>query len=309
MPSAQEPLQRLPGLIDLTSLNEDDTPDRIEALCRLAAGPFGPPAALCVYPEYVLLARRTLDALGLNTVAVASVANFPDGGADADRVARACRRLRAAGADEVDVVLPYRSLQAGEVGAFRRVADAARAATADGVLKCILETGLLSEAQIDQACSIALDAGAVWTQSHTLFARIDEESLRAKIDALVAPALLQTCERAFQRLGDAVGVTGELKPSTPKTALREANARFAFAVSAYARALSIGLDETDEVALARFQSALAPIDGLRITGRAADALDEDEEDDEPSTPADPVDDPDAPYVPASDDPIDNPFIT
>ena len=33
--------------------------------------------------------------------------------------------------------------------------------------------------------SIALDAGAVWTQSHTLFARIDEESLRAKIDALV----------------------------------------------------------------------------------------------------------------------------
>ncbi|MCB9601047.1 MAG: hypothetical protein H6720_11945 [Sandaracinus sp.] len=156
---------------------------------------------------------------------------------------------------------------------------------------------------------IALDAGAVWTQSHTLFARIDEESLRARIDALVAPALLQTCERAFRRLGDAVGVTGELKPSTPKTALREANARFAFAVSAYARALSIGLDETDEVALARFQSALAPIDGLRITGRAADALDEDEEDDEPSTPADPVDDPDAPYVPASDDPIDNPFIT
>ena len=152
----------------------------------------------------------------------------------------------------------------------------------------------------------ALDAGAVWTEAHRLFARIDEEKLRKKIDALVAPALLQACERAFAQLGDAVGVSGELQPVTPKAALREASARFAFAVSSYARALSVGLDETDEVALARFQASLAPIDVVRVTGRAAEVLDEEEEGEEPEAP---VVDPDAPYVPASDDPIDNPFVT
>ena len=35
------------------------------------------------------------------------------------------------------------------------------------MLKCILETGLLSEAQIDQACSIALDAGADFLKTST----------------------------------------------------------------------------------------------------------------------------------------------
>jgi len=152
----------------------------------------------------------------------------------------------------------------------------------------------------------ALDAGAVWAEAHRLFARIEEQKLRKKIDAAIAPALLQSCEHAFTQLGDAVGVSGERQPEGPKTTLREASARFSFAVSSYARALSVGLDETDEVALSRFQSALAPIDVVRVTGRAAEVLDEEENGEEPEAPAA---DPDTPYVPASDDPIDNPFVT
>lgn len=155
------------GLIDLTSLNEDDTAERIESLCHLAAGPLGPPAALCVYPEYVLHARRCLDVQGLSSVPVASVANFPDGGADATKVSRECRRLRSVGADEVDVVLPYRSLQSGDEATFIAVAEAAREAVGEGVLKCILETGLLTDSQIDRACELALGAGADFLKTST----------------------------------------------------------------------------------------------------------------------------------------------
>lgn len=160
-------MSRLLGMIDLTSLNEDDTPARIEALCQLADTPFGAPAAVCVYPEYVVLARRTLDGLGLAGVPVAGVANFPDGGADPDRVLRECRRLRSAGAGEVDVVLPYRALQAGDLDAYQRVAEASRRATGDGILKCILESGLLTDEQLQVAGSLALAAGADFIKTST----------------------------------------------------------------------------------------------------------------------------------------------
>ncbi len=154
-------------MIDLTSLNEDDTPAHIEALCHLANTPFGPPAAVCVYPEYVLIARRTLDALRLVSVPVAGVANFPDGGDDPDRVLREVRRLRSAGAGEVDVVLPYRALQAGDLESYQRVAEASRRAAGDGILKCILESGLLTDEQLETASSLALAAGADFIKTST----------------------------------------------------------------------------------------------------------------------------------------------
>jgi len=39
--------RRLLGLLDLTSLGEDDTAQRIEALCARAVGPQGRVAAVC----------------------------------------------------------------------------------------------------------------------------------------------------------------------------------------------------------------------------------------------------------------------
>ena len=63
--------------LDLTSLNDTDTEVQIATLCERAAGPCGPVAAVCVWPRLARFARAQAPA----TVAVAAVANFPDGSA------------------------------------------------------------------------------------------------------------------------------------------------------------------------------------------------------------------------------------
>ena len=76
--------QRALAALDLTSLNEDDTPSVISALCARAHTRFGSVAAVCVYPEHVALAREYLQRGG-GDVRVATVVNFPDGAPDPAR--------------------------------------------------------------------------------------------------------------------------------------------------------------------------------------------------------------------------------
>ena len=149
------------------------------------------------------------------------------------------------------------------------------------------------------------DASAVWSHSKVLLDRIAEEGHRATIESLVNPVLLIAIEKAHAQLGEAIGVSGDVVELPARRGLAEALARFNFAVSAYARALSIGIDETTDGAFEAFKTALAPIDGFRIARTAGGAEIDDEDEDETAEPSDP----NAPYVPASDDPIDNPFIT
>jgi len=158
--------QRLLGLLDLTSLGDDDTPARIRALCGAARGAPVAPAAVCVYPEHVTTAHAALVGTG---VKVATVVNFPDGGSDPQRVARETRRALAAGADEIDLVLAWRALQAGDAAAARAGVEACRAACGEGVtLKLILETGELGSPElIRQASLLGLDAGADFLKTST----------------------------------------------------------------------------------------------------------------------------------------------
>lgn len=147
--------------LDLTSLNDGDTAADVLALCERAIGPpgRGRVAAVCVWPRFAALARQRLPA----DIAVAAVANFPDGGADIDRAVRDTREIAAARADEVDVVLPWRRLDAAPalLRAVRRAASGLR-------LKVILETGELgTDEAIDRACRIALDAGADFLKTST----------------------------------------------------------------------------------------------------------------------------------------------
>jgi len=163
-----EVARRALAALDLTSLGEDDTPAGIEALCASAQGAGGLPAAVCVYPEHVQTARRALDGLGAAAVRVATVVNFPDGSADADRIVRETRRAIAAGADEVDMVLPWRALAAGDEQAVRQSLTAAREASRGRPLKVILESGALAEAAlVRRASELALDAGADFIKTST----------------------------------------------------------------------------------------------------------------------------------------------
>lgn len=154
------------SLLDLTSLGENDTPAQIEALCRSAIAAPSLPAAVCVYPEHVTTARRCLSG---HAVKVATVVNFPDGGSDPLRVERETRRALGAGADEIDLVLPYRALLEGDAADARTVVRTCRAACTDGVrLKLILETGLLGTPElIRAACAIGLEEGVDFLKTST----------------------------------------------------------------------------------------------------------------------------------------------
>ena len=152
--------------LDLTSLTEGhDTQGGeadIEALCVRAQGPAsrqGHVAAVCVWPRQAGLARSLLPP----TIAVAAVANFPDGSSDIARAVRDTAAIATAGAQEVDVVIPYR-----ELGAAPALLAAVRRECAGLVLKVIVETGeLKDEVLILQACRMALDAGADFLKTST----------------------------------------------------------------------------------------------------------------------------------------------
>lgn len=157
---------RLLSLLDLTSLGENDTAAQIEALCCSATAAPCLPAAVCIYPEQVTTARRCL---GGNAVKVATVVNFPDGGSDPARAERETRRALAAGADEIDLVLPYRALLDGDVDCARTVVRACRDVCTDGVqLKLILETGVLGTPELIRiACAIGIEEGVDFLKTST----------------------------------------------------------------------------------------------------------------------------------------------
>lgn len=154
--------------LDLTSLRDGDSDASITALAERAATRQGAPAALCVYPRFVATARRALDALGLSGVRVATVVNFPHGGDAPADVAQAIAVTLADGADEIDAVLPWRALQAGDEAAAVALVHACRMACGAAPLKVILETGELKEAAlIRRASEIAIDGGADFIKTST----------------------------------------------------------------------------------------------------------------------------------------------
>lgn len=165
MPTAAdlETARQALACLDLTSLN--DGHDRaggegdVEKLCARADGRFGRTAAVCVWPRLAGLARSLLPP----AIRVAAVANFPDGSSDTARAVRDTAAIASAGAQEVDVVIPYRDLSAAPalLAAVRRECEGL-------TLKVILETGELADgALITQAAQIALDAGADFLKTST----------------------------------------------------------------------------------------------------------------------------------------------
>jgi deoxyribose-phosphate aldolase len=161
----EEAARRALPLVDLTSLNDDDTPARIAALCEQAVTPKGNVAAVCVYAPFV---KQCVEALRGTGVRVATVANFPAGGLDVAAVRAEIEAELADGADEIDVVLPYRAYAEGEREDALETIHAAREVTGRTTLKVILETGRLETAELIRAAgSDALAAGADFLKTST----------------------------------------------------------------------------------------------------------------------------------------------
>lgn len=154
------------SLLDLTDLSDTCDAAAVRRLCARAHTPFGHAAAVCIWPRFVAEARRVLGDAG--TVRIATVVNFPSGAAESSAVAAETRAAIADGADEIDLVIPYRALVAGDQGAVSTMVRAARNACTGTVLKAILETGELREPRlIEVASELAVAAGADFLKTST----------------------------------------------------------------------------------------------------------------------------------------------
>ncbi|GGP25666.1 deoxyribose-phosphate aldolase [Silvimonas amylolytica] len=154
-------------LMDLTALNDTDTHDTIRELAITANTPLGTPAALCVYAQFVRTAKEALAGQGLN-IPVATVTNFPAGEANPQAAAGETAEAVLLGADEVDVVFPYRALMAGDEEVGHKLVSMCRTAVGDKILKVIIESGELTAPQlIKRASEISIQAGAHFIKTST----------------------------------------------------------------------------------------------------------------------------------------------
>ncbi len=155
-------------LMDLTTLNDDDTDAKVIALCHDAKTAVGNTAAICIYPRFIPIAKKTLREQGTPEIRIATVTNFPHGNDDIEIAIAETKAAVAYGADEVDVVFPYRALIAGNEQVGFDLVKQCKAACGDILLKVIIETGeLKEEALIKKASQICIEAGADFIKTST----------------------------------------------------------------------------------------------------------------------------------------------
>ena len=167
-----EALHMVLSMIDLTTLEGQDTPGKVKQLCQKAihlhdALPGLPHvAAICVYPTMVGVAKK---ALGNNDINVASVATaFPSGMAPRQIKLEETRIAVDDGADEIDMVISRGAFLQGEYGFVFDEIAAIKEACGNAHLKVILETGELGTLdRVRRASVLAMHAGADFIKTST----------------------------------------------------------------------------------------------------------------------------------------------
>jgi deoxyribose-phosphate aldolase len=151
--------------LDLTNLEDGCTQADVERLCGRAQTRASSTAAVCVWPRFVAQAGKVLKRTGIR---VATVVNFPSGAEPLEIVKAATEQVLADGADEIDLVVPYRALMEGDPAAVETAVAEVRRVCGRAPLKAILETGELREpGLIRAAAERALGGGADFLKTST----------------------------------------------------------------------------------------------------------------------------------------------
>ena len=154
----------LAKFIDHTLLKPEATRAQIDALCAEAAEHNF--ATVCVNGSRVELAYSLLEE---SDVQVATVVGFPLGAMEADVKRYETEAAIDAGAGEIDMVMNVgRFIDGDHNFIVREIRDVVEAAD-DHVVKVILETCLLSNEQIVQACKLVVQAQAHFVKTSTGF--------------------------------------------------------------------------------------------------------------------------------------------
>ena len=151
--------------IDHTLLKPEATAADIQALCR-EASQYGF-ASVCVNTCYVKLASELLRGSG---VKVCCTVGFPLGAMAPKAKAFEAAQAVADGAEEVDMVLWIGALKQGDTAAGQAdIEGVVNACHPKAIVKVILETCLLTDAQIETACRLCMAAGAEYVKTSTGF--------------------------------------------------------------------------------------------------------------------------------------------
>ncbi len=155
-------------LIDHTILKPEATRDEVRKVCAEALEfEF---ASVCVNAFWTKMVAEELRG---SPVKVCTVAGFPLGATlTAAKVAETLASLRD-GAEEIDMVINIGALRGGERDVVKRdIEGVVLASHGHGaIVKVIIETALLDDAQKVLACRLARDAGADFVKTSTGFSK------------------------------------------------------------------------------------------------------------------------------------------
>ena len=154
----------LARLIDHTVLKPEATPAMVERFCDEAIQfRF---ASVCVNGVHV---RRVAGRLAPAGIAACAVVGFPLGAMTTEAKAFEAAEAVRAGAGEIDMVIHVGALKAGDHAGVAADIAAVRRACGAALLKVIIETCLLDDAEKRVACRLAADAGADFVKTSTGF--------------------------------------------------------------------------------------------------------------------------------------------
>lgn len=218
-------LLRSLALMDLTTLNSNDTNERVRRLCAKALNPLSSelreglklgtarirPAAVCVYHPFVATAADALKGSGIHVAAVSTA--FPHGLAPLATRLNEIKASVADGADEIDVVIPRGLVYEAK---WRELYDeivAMREASGEAHIKVILGTGDLGTLRnVTMASMVAMMAGADFIKTST-----GKESVNATLP--VGLSMVRAIRAYFEQTGYLIGFKPAGGISTAKASL------------------------------------------------------------------------------------------
>ncbi len=160
------------SMIDLTTLEGQDTHGKVKALCAKGVRPDPTDAtcprvaAICVYPDLVAIAKEQLGDSGVKVASVAT--NFPSGRAALSVKLADVRAAVADGADEIDMVIDRGAFLSGRYLEVYDEIVQVKAACGVAHLKVILETGeLATYDNVRRASWLAMLAGGDFIKTST----------------------------------------------------------------------------------------------------------------------------------------------
>ncbi len=153
--------------IDHTLLKPEATEEQVDKICEEAMTyKF---YSVCVNSSWVAHCTRKLR---MSKVKVCAVVGFPLGAMDSRTKAFETRRAIEDGANEIDMVINIGALKSEDVKTVEEdIRTVRRACSGKTILKVILETGILTDAEKVTGCQLAKKAGADFVKTSTGFGK------------------------------------------------------------------------------------------------------------------------------------------